>query len=79
MVNDGRHPAPCAKTLRSREMLARSYLSDLVLLGGADDIVCTVSSTTCRVLAVMMSWEEVILHGRWHNIDGDFDWKSLAW
>jgi hypothetical protein len=33
----------------------------------------------CKLLAVMMGWENAIVKGRWVNIDGDFEWKGVAW
>ena len=55
------------------------YLMDLAVLGKADTIVCTVSSVTCRLLAVMMGWDEAIGANKWRNIDGLFDWKGVMW
>ena len=52
---------------------------DLAVLAKADTMVCTVSSTACKLLAVMMGWDKAFKEGRWRNIDGDFDWKGIAW
>jgi hypothetical protein len=68
------------EAIRLRELVGRAYLMDLAVLGKASDqIVCTVSSMGCKLLAVMMGWENAIVKGRWVNIDGDFEWKGVAW
>lgn len=68
------------EALRLRELVGRAYLLDLAVLGHASDrIVCTVSSMGCKLLAVMMGWEDAIVKGRWVNIDGDFEWRGVAW
>ena len=61
-----------------RELVARAYLLDLAVLGKADCVVCTVSSTACRLLAVMVGWEGVV-GGKWRNIDGEFEWRGIMW
>jgi hypothetical protein len=72
--------APTEEALRLRELVGRAYLMDLAVLGGASDrIVCTVSSMGCRLLAVMMGWERAFGKWGWVNIDGDFDWRGVAW
>lgn len=65
--------------MKLRELVGRAYLLDLAVLGKADTVVCTVSSTTCRLLAVMMGWEDAILGNKWRNIDGSFDWRGIIW
>jgi len=76
---DARQP-PTADALRLRELVGRAYLLDLAVLGGASDhLVCTVSATGCNLLAVMMGWERAIVQGGWTNIDGDFEWRGVAW
>jgi hypothetical protein len=68
------------EAMRLRELVGRAYLIDLAVLGQASDrIICTVSATACRLLAVMMGWENAIVNGMWVNIDGDFEWKGVAW
>jgi hypothetical protein len=68
------------ETLRLRELVGRAYLMDLAVLGRASDrIVCTVSAMGCKLLAVMMGWENAIVNGGWVNIDGDFEWKGIGW
>jgi hypothetical protein len=62
-----------------RELVGRAYLLDLAVLGQSDAVVCTVSSTSCRLLAVMVGWEEGIMGGKWRNIDGEFDWRGIMW
>ena len=65
--------------MKLRELVGRAYLLDLAVLAKADTMVCTVSSTACKLLAVMMGWDKAFKEGRWRNIDGDFDWKGIAW
>jgi hypothetical protein len=62
-----------------RELVGRAYLLDLAVLRKSDAVVCTVSSTTCRLLAVMMGWEGAVREGRWRNVDGAFEWKGIIW
>ncbi|KAI9863288.1 MAG: hypothetical protein M1824_000488 [Vezdaea acicularis] len=59
-----------------RELVARAYLLDLAVLGGADDVVCAVGARGCRVLGVMMGWEKVRI-GRWRNVDREGLWRGL--
>ncbi|APA06631.1 hypothetical protein sscle_02g014010 [Sclerotinia sclerotiorum 1980 UF-70] len=71
---------PTTEALRLRELVGRAYLMDLAVLGKASDkIICTVSSTGCRILAVMMGWEKAIDQGSFVNVDGNFDWRGIAW
>ena len=70
---------PSELAMRLRELVGRAYLLDLAVLGRADGIVCGVSSVGCRLLAVMMGWEDAIAQQKWHNVDGDFDWKGIVW
>ncbi|KAF1845660.1 uncharacterized protein K460DRAFT_355449 [Cucurbitaria berberidis CBS 394.84] len=65
--------------MKLRELVGRAYLMDMAVLGKADTIVCTVSSVTCRLLAVMMGWEGAIGERRWRNIDGAFEWRGIIW
>jgi hypothetical protein len=67
------------QAMKLRELVGRAYLLDLAVLSKADTMVCTVSSTACRLLAVMMGWEKAIQQGNWRNIDGDFDWRGIMW
>ncbi|OAL06733.1 hypothetical protein IQ06DRAFT_208229 [Phaeosphaeriaceae sp. SRC1lsM3a] len=65
-----------------RELVGRAYLLDLAVLGQADTIVCTVSSTSCRLLGVMLGWDAMVgkeSERRWRSIDGSFDWKGIMW
>lgn len=62
-----------------RQLVGRAYLLDLAVLGKADSIVCTVSSTTCKLLAVMVGWEKGVMGNRWRNIDGQFEWRGVVW
>jgi hypothetical protein len=78
-VGETRLP-PTEEALRLRELVGRAYLMDLAVLGRASDrVVCTVSSMGCRLLAVMLGWDEAMVRGRWNNIDGDFEWRGISW
>lgn len=69
-----------AEATRLRELVGRAYLMDLAVLSSASDaVVCTVSSTGCKLLAVMMGWEKSIEDQRWINIDGEFEWRGVSW
>ncbi|KAG0651060.1 hypothetical protein D0Z07_2301 [Hyphodiscus hymeniophilus] len=71
---------PTEEAVRLRELLGRAYLMDLAVLGKSSDrIVCTVSSMGCKLLAVMMGWDEAVVKGSWVNIDGDFEWRGVSW
>ncbi|KAF7546932.1 hypothetical protein G7046_g9162 [Stylonectria norvegica] len=53
--------APSAQTLQLRSFIGRAYMMDLAVLAGASDkVVCAVSAMGCRMLAVMMGWENAI-------------------
>jgi hypothetical protein len=69
-----------AEAHRLRELVGRAYLMDLAVLGQLSDaVVCGVSSTGCKLLAVMMGWEQAIDRHAWVNVDGMFDWRGVAW
>lgn len=72
---------PSEETLRLREFVGRAYLMDLAVLGKSDAVVCTVSATGCKLLAVMMGWERAfeLDGGSWKNVDGEFEWRGVAW
>lgn len=57
-----------------RELVGRAYLLDLSVLAKSDKIICTTSSASCRVLAVMMGWNGVKA-GNWINIDDGRVWS----
>ena len=75
----GGRTEPSAEALQLRALVGKAYLLDLAVVGKADRIVCTVSSIGCRLLAVMMGWEDAILKERWHSIDGSFHWTGIRW
>ncbi|KAK4129480.1 hypothetical protein N657DRAFT_562856 [Parathielavia appendiculata] len=76
----GGSTAPSPDTLRLRSLVGRAYMMDLTVLADASDvIVCTVSATGCRLLAVMMGWESAMGEGNWVNIDGEYGWMGLEW
>lgn len=70
--------APSASTLRTRSLVGRAYMMDLAVLAQASDVVvCAVSATGCRLLAVMQGWDAAVEQGRWINIDGDYGWWAV--
>jgi hypothetical protein len=65
-----------------RELVGRAYLLDLAVLGRADTVVCTVSSTSCRLLGIMLGWDALVgkdEEKRWRSIDGGFEWRGIMW
>lgn len=69
---------PMEESLRLRQLVGRAYLMDLTVLGlASEQVICTLSSMGCRILAVMMGWERAIEQQKWINIDGHFDWKGM--
>ncbi|KAI9849055.1 MAG: hypothetical protein M1838_000309 [Thelocarpon superellum] len=79
-AQQGNVEAPSPLALRLRELVGRTYLLDLKVLGeDTDGVVCGVSATGCKLLAVMMGWDKAMVAHRWKNIDGDFDWNGLVW
>ncbi|KAK5016132.1 hypothetical protein LTR39_002243 [Cryomyces antarcticus] len=64
--------------LRMRELVGRAYLLDLAVLGRSDRVICAVSATGCRILAVMMGWENGIVQGGWRNVDGPYEWRGIV-
>lgn len=70
---------PSAETMRLRGLIGRAYMMDLAVLGQASDVVvCTVSATGCRLVAVIMGWEKAMEKGSWVNIDGNYRWSGVA-
>jgi hypothetical protein len=78
---EARHMAPPSEeTLRLRSLVGRAYMMDLAVLSeSSDKIVCTVSAMGCRLLAVMMGWEDSMENGGWHNVDGSYGWAGIDW
>lgn len=71
---------PSEQTLRLRSLIGRAYMMDLAVLAGASDqIVCAVSAMGCRLLAVMMGWEDGIEKAGWVNVDGSYGWTGINW
>ncbi|TEA12582.1 hypothetical protein C8034_v005757 [Colletotrichum sidae] len=71
--------APSAETLRLRSYIGRAYMMDLAVLAGASDaVVCTVSAMGCRLLAVMMGWDNAMESQNWINVDGPYGWTGLS-
>lgn len=71
---------PSEQTLRLRSFIGRAYMMDLAVLAGASDkVVCAVSAMGCRLLAVMMGWEDAVEAGGWVNVDGSYGWTGVNW
>lgn len=72
-------PLPSDETIRLRSLIGRAYMMDLAVLAEASDVVvCTVSAAGCRLLAVMMGWENAVEKGNWVNIDGRYAWTAFS-
>ncbi|KAM3564263.1 hypothetical protein ARSEF4850_001941 [Beauveria asiatica] len=68
---------PSQQTLKLRSLLGRAYMMDLAMLSGAGDkVVCAVSAMGCRILGVMMGWDDIEA-GKWINVDGNYGWRGL--
>lgn len=73
------HADPSAETIRLRSLIGRAYMMDLAVLADVSDVViCTVSATGCRLLAVMMGWESAMEKGNWVNVDGRYAWTGIS-
>jgi hypothetical protein len=72
---------PSTEVLQVRSLLARAYILDLAVMAetASNGIVCTVSSSGCRILGVAMGWDKAIDQGLWKNVDGDWDWTGVQW
>lgn len=67
-----------AESMRLRSLVGRAYMMDLAVLADVSDVViCTVSATGCRLLAVMMGWESAMEAGNWVNVDGHYRWTGV--
>lgn len=72
--------SPSAETVRLRSLVGRAYMMDLAVLADVSDVViCTVSAMGCRLLAVMMGWEDAMESNKWINIDGHYRWTGVSW
>jgi hypothetical protein len=82
-VNDKNDkPVVSEQAMGLRQLVGRAYLLDLAVLGKADTVVCTVSSTSCRLLGVMLGWDALVgkeEERRWRSIDGQFEWRGIMW
>ncbi|KAM5369915.1 hypothetical protein ACJZ2D_008816 [Fusarium nematophilum] len=78
---EARHMAPPSEdTLRLRSLIGRAYMMDLAVLSeSSDKIVCAVSAMGCRLLAVMMGWEDGMEKRGWVNVDGSYGWTGINW
>lgn len=63
------------QVMSMRELVGRAYLLDLAVLGESDGVVCGISSSTCRLLGVMLGWDAV-KEGKWVNVD---DGRAWSW
>jgi hypothetical protein len=73
---DNVDPPPEA-AMAMRSLVGRAYLMDLAVLSQGDAVVCAVSASACRILAVMMGWEAAMVENKWRNVDGGFSWRGL--
>jgi hypothetical protein len=75
----GEDEEPAEAVVNLRNYLARAYVMDLAVVARASDfVVCGVGSMGCRILGVMLGWEEVVgEQGKWVNIDGGYGWMGL--
>jgi hypothetical protein len=69
---------PTEAAMQMRQMVGRAYLLDLAVLGQSDAVVCAVSASACRILAVIMGWERAIGEDLWKNVDGGLSWRGLV-
>ncbi|KIW03390.1 uncharacterized protein PV09_05597 [Verruconis gallopava] len=69
---------PGEAALALRQLVGRAYLMDLAVLSQSDAIVCAVSASACRLLAVMLGWDKAVLEKKWVNVDGGFGWRGLV-
>jgi hypothetical protein len=69
---------PGEAALAMRQLVGRAYLMDLAVLGQSDAVVCAVSASACRLLAVMLGWDKAMLEEKWVNVDGGFAWRGLV-
>jgi hypothetical protein len=69
---------PTEGGMAMRALVARAYIMDLAVLSQGDAVVCAVSASACRILAVMMGYESAFVENKWRNIDGGFGWKGLV-
>jgi hypothetical protein len=69
---------PSQESLSLRELIGRAYLLDLAVLGQSDRVICGIGSASCRLLAVMMGWEQAITNEAWQNVDGSWNWAYTA-
>jgi len=71
--------SPSPESVRLRSLVGRAYMMDLAVLADASDVVvCTVSATGCRLLAVMMGWDSALEEGNWVNVDGSYGWIGVS-
>lgn len=69
---------PSAQAMRLRSLMGRAYMMDLAVLSKASDqVVCAVSAMGCRLLGVMLGWDEGMSGGRWQNVDGEYGWMGF--
>lgn len=71
-IDDGTTPNEGITDLK--RLVGKSYVLDLAVTGRSDAVVCAVSSSTCRVLGVMMGWDKVNHGSSWVNVDDGQRW-----
>lgn len=67
------------RALPLRSLVGRAYLLDLAILKETDVVVCAVSASGCRALAVMMGYDRAMVKGKWVNVEAGEIWTGLDW
>ena len=73
-----------AASTAEKNAIGREYLRDVKVLGEAagrtgGKMFCDAASATCRVLGVVMGWQNAVDEEGWKNVDGDRDWFGVDW
>jgi hypothetical protein len=76
--NPDNFAAPPQAAMALRQLVGRAYLLDLAVLSQSDAVVCAVSASACRILAVMMGWDKAIKENKWRNVDGGYGWRGMV-
>lgn len=74
-----------------REKWAKSFVLDLAVARELLDqslegelerdavVACGLRSAACRILGIMVGWEDTLAESRWKNVDGDWGWRGMQW
>ncbi|KAA8892822.1 hypothetical protein FN846DRAFT_914820 [Sphaerosporella brunnea] len=72
-------------TVDERRFVGRRFLVEMAVVaelageGTEGGVVCAAGSATCRLLAVLVGWENSILAQRWRDVDGGLGWSGVDW